>query len=195
MYHYVEQFKNNYLYDRFIFLLSNYVKKDSFHLCDYIDEKISLKDFCMDFIKFCFMNNIHLDEEKTLISFNRHNLISDKAVKSELLKIPRMDKINLFGFGLDDGEYEKRIARFLVAHGKARSVNLFGFDPYANKGSGIEYFSTSDLILNKAPKFDVIIARWSLHHVELKSRWLELIGCINRCNPEATILIVEHGFL
>lgn len=44
-------------------------------------------------------------------------------------------------------------------------------------------------------RYDVIIARWSLHHVKLDNRWADLSDCINQCNPDASIIFIEHGFL
>ncbi|TLY47017.1 MAG: hypothetical protein E6K54_07575 [Gammaproteobacteria bacterium] len=66
--------------------------------------------------------------------------------------------------------------------------------PYAKKESGIQYITPEQL--NTSPvRFDVIIARWSLHHVKIDNRWADLSDCINRCNPDASIIFIEHGFL
>jgi len=130
-----------------------------------------------------------------LQSFNYHNKLSDISLKQELAKITPKESINILGFGLDEGYYEKSLSQFLIDHGIAKTVNIYGFDPYAQKTPDIEYLIPEQLISDKVPRFDVVVARWVLHHVALQHRWGDLINCINHCNSGARVLIVEHGFL
>jgi len=46
-------------------------------------------------------------------------------------------------------------------------------DPHAKKGNDIQYITPDQLRMDLV-KFDVIIARWSLHHVKLENRWTDL---------------------
>jgi hypothetical protein len=143
---------------------------------------------------------IFLDPIQTLDSFKKHNYLSDLYVRNELSSLDQKEKINLLGFGLGDGSYEKGIAQFLIEKKITKKVNIFGFDPYAAiKSEGIEYLNFSN-INRFQEEIDLVIARWVLHHVSIVSskcgRWNDFISCINRCTtPGAIALIIEHGFL
>lgn len=188
----------SYLYENFIFWLSCYFQeaKTPQYLQSYFSSETenSLNFICNNFINYCFSHKIKLDPEKTLQSFSIHNQLSDNAVKRELLKITKKTHINLLGFGLDDGIYEKELANFLVLHKICNKITIYGMDPYAKKGSGIHYITPEQLSMDLI-KFDIIIARWSLHHVKLENRWSSLSDCISQCNGDASIIFIEHGFL
>lgn len=186
----------NYLYLKFIFWLSCYLEeiKTQLYLRSYFSSEKNLNFICNNFIDYCFNHKIKLNSEKTLQSFNLHNQLSDNAVKKELLKITSKSHINLLGFGLDDGIYEKKLADFLVLNKICNEVTIYGMDPYAKKGSSIHYITSKQLNIDFV-KFDIIIARWALHHVKLRDRWSDLSNCISQCNPDASIIFVEHGFL
>jgi len=183
-----------YLCDNFVYWLNNYVISQPFYCIDYLKGNTTLNDLCNNFIQFCFKQKISLDSVKALTAFQKHNLLTDKAIKIELNKIKNKETINLLGFGLGDGEYEKSLAKYLIAIGKTRKVILYGYDPYSRKNFDIEYL-TIDKINNDKIVFDVIIARWVLHHIELKYRWNDFIKCVNRINFGSKIIIIEHGFL
>ncbi len=183
-----------YLHDHFTHWLSDYAKSEPAPLQSYFSGNLELNAVCQDFIKFCFYKNIFLDKEKTLQSFEQHNRISDDAFKKELATLKK-EKINLLGFGLGDGYYEKSIADYLVKQGLAQSVKIYGFDPFAEKMEDIQLLTKEMIVASNKPVFDVIIARWVLHHVDLKDRWLDFINCINASAPDSLVLIVEHGLL
>ncbi|MCH9637649.1 MAG: hypothetical protein K0U16_06875, partial [Gammaproteobacteria bacterium] len=106
----------NYLYEKFILWLNRYLQeiKTQQYLRYYFSSEKNLNFICNNFIDYCFFHKIKLDPKKTLQSFKAHNQLSDNAVKNELLKITSKRYINLLGFGLDDGIYEKELANFLV---------------------------------------------------------------------------------
>jgi len=183
-----------YLHENFIFWLNAYARQEADFCTNYLMGSLPLNALCRDFIRFCFDRKIYLDPAETLASFAKHNEFSDKAVRNELEKITPKSEINLLGFGLDDGHYEQQLAHYLVASGKAKTVNVLGFDPYANRNPAIYYLSADELSSDKW-EFDLVVVRWVLHHVEMQYRWSSLINCINRCKPGAEVLIVEHGFL
>ena len=141
-----------------------------------------------------FKNKIILDAKKTLQSFAAHNQLSDDSVKKELMSMSMKSNINLLGFGLDEGSYEKELAQYLTRQGVSK-VTLYGMDPYAKKSTGIYYLTPYQLSAEPTLRFDLIIARWSLHHVTLQNRWVDLNLCIRSCNPDARIIFIEHGFL
>jgi hypothetical protein len=186
----------NYLYEKFILWLNRYLQeiKTQQYLRYYFSSEKNLNFICNNFIDYCFFHKIKLDPKKTLQSFKAHNQLSDNAVKNELLKITSKRYINLLGFGLDDGIYEKELANFLVLHNVCNKVTIYGMDPYAIKSNDIQYLTPTQLSMDSL-KFDIIIARWSLHHVKLDNRWSDLSHCISRCNSDASIIFIEHGFL
>lgn len=191
---YIEQ---NYLHDHFIHWLHAYAMDEASQpvLNQYFSGGCDLTTICQHFIQFCFKHNIQLDAAKTLQSFDYHNELSDSAVKKELLTIQPKESINILGFGLDEGHYESRLAQFLIDHGLTKQVKLFGFDPYALKNPNIQYLSIEQLQSTSIPQFDLITARWVLHHVEMQQRWQHFIDVINHSHLDAMVLVVEHGFL
>lgn len=192
---------SKYLHDHFTHWVSAYAchsasaAKPLTPLHRYFAGQLELNPVCQDFIKFCFSNGIVLDKDKTLQSFAQHNELADNAVKKELIKFKRRDTVNLLGFGLGDGHYENGIAQHMLNQGMAKSVKIYGFDPFAEKGEGIDYLTPAQLTAHDAPLFDVITARWVLHHVSLQNRWTDFISCVNRSKPNTQVLIVEHGFM
>ncbi len=187
--------KGNYIHEHFISWLSRYSQSNPNSILGYLDGHISFESICKGFIKYCFDNGISLCAKKTLESFTYHNQLSDQAVKRELIKLRPKGQVNLLGFGLDEGAYEESIANYLLHNDLAQNVTVYGFDPYANKKNGIVFLDKNELKNSGAPKFDLITARWVLHHVAKQERWGDLISCINKCNPNARVIIVEHGFL
>jgi hypothetical protein len=187
---------SKYLHDHYCHWLSAYAcQAQPTILKNYFIDKAGLNSVCQDFIKFCFNENITLDKEKTLQAFEPHDAVSDSAVKKELAKLECKNEINLLGFGLGNGYYEKSIAEHLLNQGLAKSVKIYGFDPFGEKTEGVEFLTKEQLIANKMPIFDIVIARWVLHHVALQDRWPDFINCINNAKPGTLVLIVEHGFL
>lgn len=187
---------SNYLCDIFTDRLSDYSMKSSNKVKEYLASQLELNEISKDFIRFCFNSSISMDKDLTLKSFSYHNSLSDGAIKKQLLKIEPKKSLNLLGFGLDDGEYEKGLIKYLINNRIAGKVKLFGFDPYAEKNkSDIEFVTPEQLTIGHAVKYDIITARWALHHVEMKYRWQEFMACLGHVNPDATVLIVEHGFV
>ncbi|MDQ8040060.1 MAG: methyltransferase domain-containing protein [Rickettsiella sp.] len=189
-----DTFIDSYLYPIFIYWLSRFVKNNPTYLKNYFTGLENLEFICKKFINFCFVHKVELNAEKTLESFKKHNQLSDNAVREEVKKMPTRENVHLLGFGLDDGAYEKELAKFLIKEGFS-NIKIYGVDPYAKKGTNIHYVTPVQLIESKNLKFDIIIARWSLHHVALKNRWSDLLDCMNQCNPNACIVFIEHGFL
>jgi len=188
----------NYLYLEHIKYFSMYANSSDM-IDKYIGGNKCLNELIKDFIKFFFDLNVHLDSEKTVESFREHNNLLNESIKKELSSMNMKKEINLLGFGLDNGEYEKEVAQFLEDTEITKKVNIFGFDPYATKGEGIHYIHLKDLP-NLQLTFDVVIARWALHHVEIMrsrgKRFEDFISCLQKCTPcHAMVLIVEHGFV
>jgi hypothetical protein len=186
-----------YLHEHFVQCLSDYVNAREDVVTRYIQEKIEIDVLSADFIDFCFEKKIFLDKNKVLQSFEAHDDISHQAVLSELDKLEPKENINLLGFGLDTGYYEKIVRQYLLDKKIAKTVQIFGYDPYADlSDKEIIAVSQQELDREGGTKYDVIIARWVLHHVEVKERWKNFITSLNHCNDYKGIaIVVEHGYL
>lgn len=184
----------NYLNSRFIEAVSSYVKDDPSSMRRYLLGTLDLNALGRDFIIYCFNSGLKLDKDQTLASFDYHNALSDAAVKKELMDFSPKDEINVLGFGLDEGQYEASLSDFLVENGKAGKVNLFGFDPYAVHKEGIQFLSREEL-QSLDIQFDLVTARWVLHHVDSQYRWSDFSLCMSKLAFGAKALVVEHGFL
>ena len=136
-----------------------------------------------------------LDSSRTLASFKQHNKLSDTAVKQELQVFSPRTAVNILGFGCDEGAYELALGQHLVDRGLAKEVKVYGYDPYATRSKDITYLTPQQLRDSHAPSFDLIIARWVLHHVYQGDRWDDFLCCLNKAQTDALALIVEHGFL
>jgi hypothetical protein len=187
-------FEENYLITQFTDAVSLFSHSFSARIIDYYAEKINLNKICVDFAKFCLDTNLNLSPEKTLESFSSHNWILDYTVKEMLQKLKPKESINLLGFGLADGQFEKEICDFIIQKNLAKSLRIYGYDPYGKKGDGIIYLNDVQN-LPSALKFDLVVARWALHHVAPEHRWHNFVNCLNACTNDANILVVEHGIL
>jgi hypothetical protein len=185
---------DNYLYTQFTIWLSRYASYAQVKLKSYFLDECDLNNLCHAFIRFCFDRKIQLDARKTLQSFETHNRYSDEAIKLEALALKPKPTVNLLGFGLDHGNYEQVLADYLLNNGIALHVNVYGFDPYAKQVNSIVYLTLNE-IKNTSITFDLVIARWVLHHVATHKRWHEFECCLKKCNSDSRILVIEHGIL
>lgn len=186
---------NNHLADNFIRQVSSFTTQHPTIVNHYFHDRLSLNMLGQHFIHHCFQNNTPTDKEKTLASFKHHDALSDMAVKETLLKLPQQPHINLLGFGLGDGYYERSIRDFLLQTGIADHVTIYGFDPHADQVTDVTLLPSLALSQGQTPKFDIVIARWALHHVELVERWQHFSQSANMLAPRGIVLIVEHGFI
>lgn len=190
-----EKYQGGYVYDHFLEWFNKYIDENEKNLTDYFNGDKTLNEMCKEFILFCFEKKISLDADETLTSFQPHNTLSDNAVKLKLDQLQPKNSMNIMGFGLGDGSYEKKLAEYLVEKKLAVQVNVFGFDPRPEDANNIQFITAEQLSSGDSPKFDIITARWVLHHVDSQYRWKNFIDCIKSGNPSALTLIIEHGFL
>ncbi len=187
--------RNGYLSKQFAFWLNAYAVEAPNALGNFLSGNVTLNQLCQNFIQFCFARNIHLDAQQTLEGFAEHNRLLDDTVKKTLNRMPRKKHIRMMGYGLDDGAYETEIADHLLKQQLAEEVTLYGFDPYANRSDNVLYLSPEQLREDTLPKFDLVIARWVLHHVALHQRWADLMRCLEWRSPDSTVILIEHGAL
>lgn len=103
---------DSYLGNIFINQLNSYAIYSPASIKNYFDGHQSLDDLSKGFARFCFNKGLRLDRARTLASLQYHNTLSDNAVKKKLLDLPYQKTMQLFGYGLGDGEYEKGLAQF-----------------------------------------------------------------------------------
>lgn len=188
-------YEANYIYNKFCVWFIDYITAKPHVINNYFSGDKNLNIICQDFVNFCFLRNISLDSIETLTSLQEHDRLADKAIKKEIIQIPPVESINLMGFGLGNGHYEKSLSNYMIEKKIARKVNLFGFDPYAIENDEIKLITEDEFFHNTAEKFDIIIARWVLHHVDYKYRWKYFVNCVKSMNKCGMVLIIEHGFL
>jgi hypothetical protein len=115
----------------------------------------------------------------------------DQAISTRLPS--QSDRLRLCGYGLGDGAYEQQLAERLAARGTG--VELFGYDP-SNACFDRERIQPCSLAMLRgpaAPRFDVVLARWVLHHVPPPERWEAFFACVHRCKPGGSLLLIEEG--
>lgn len=180
-------YEKNYLNTLFIQVFTRYSGGNQHLLEAYLSDKLPLMGVMKNFIDFCVENKIQPNPGLTLDAFKEHNQHLDKVVKKELSETrwPKRS-INLLDFGCGDGSYGKQVAKHLMKTGCVEGVNLFGFDPYAQPGPAITYINGPGVV------FDLVIARWVLHHVTQENRWRNFVQFLT---PLTKVLIIEHGLL
>lgn len=136
-----------------------------------------------------------LDQE-LFVRFIVHNdLASDQWTRERLKERGFQPELSLLGFGLGDGSFELELARWMTQEARlADRVTVWGFDTHQTAGGAVRMLTPAELAAEGAPRFDVVIARYVLHHVQPHERWAGLLACLHRCNPGATVLMAEQGY-
>jgi hypothetical protein len=125
-----------------------------------------------------------------------NNLVfSSDFITKEILMKKEFDKdSSIFGFGLGDGAYEVEIANFLIQQGLTGSTLIYGYDPYGIPNQSISMLDEAAL-LRGSLNFDLIIARWVLHHVPTLQRWDIFASALGQLKKGGIAVVVEHGFV
>ena len=191
--------------DAMISIISKFAKEHERVLTDYIDNKIELYSFIRSFILFLKTSKSYetiIGKTKTTNSIchqqsTTRNYLSllHENIYDHLNNIPRSDEIKILGFGLGDGSYENELKSYLINSDKIKAALIFGYDPYSVDCKDYIPLTKDDLLNAKVSEFDLIIARWTLHHVSLNERWDEFISALNLIKTGGQLLIIEHGFI
>lgn len=184
----------SYLADTYLIVINTFILQNKNEFDLYLAKKISLQEIIQLFIKTIFSQKVELSKHEVLASLVKH----DAAVSNIITHLLRRDlkpkeKITLLGFGLDDGAFELSLSKQLIQMGKANNVVIYGLDPYAERNSEIIYINEGDIKENSLPKFDLVTALWSLHHVSLSHRWESLKTCLGHIEKTGIAIIVEEG--
>lgn len=180
----------SYLRQALVNLVTNFTTQHHSLIKDYFDGEATIHDVGPALILFLVSSQVAYDQTQTLESLAMINEKLDQVVKSILVQ--GGEHLSLCGYGIGNGKYELQLAEYLTSQGKA--ITLFGYDPNAGfDEKKIQACSTEALKGNALPRFDIVLTRWVLHHVEPAQRWQLLVACINRARPGARIIIIEEG--
>ncbi|MFH1769284.1 MAG: hypothetical protein ABH833_01305 [Parcubacteria group bacterium] len=184
---------NNYLSETFSKILISFIDNKYDYVCDYLRAKISNTQICREFISYLDDSNKTYSYDKISKSLDYVGSNIDLAIKKFISKPFHSNIVNLFGYGLADGHYEETIAAYLVSYKYCDQVCIYGYDPYYHSNE-IRYINIKpeDISNDNLPKFDIIITRWTLHHVNGNERWDAFLKFINHIKPNGHILIIEE---
>ncbi len=205
----IKLFKNfctgeNYLYDSLLpELITGFSAKYPNELKSFLNSRSNLISIVLKFIHYIQYNNLSEYIRYELKKCNASACEKNEAelpdlvplVEDMISKLNFSNEIKIFGFGLGDGSYENDIKQFLLETNKCRFVKIYGYDPYTCSSSDYTVLSKNDLTSKKYNDFDLLIARWTLHHVITEERWGDFINSMNLLKPSGSAIIIEHGFL
>jgi SAM-dependent methyltransferase len=134
---------------------------------------------------------VSLSPELLYAFFARQDAEADEWLRARIARLGPRETLSILGYGLGDGSFERALASWLVAGGHCRTVELFGFDPHQVAGAPVVMVEGHQLAERR---FDVIIARYVLHHVRPEARWPDLAACVRACRPNGELLIAEQGY-
>lgn len=180
-------------------IMSRFAAQERVLLERYFDGTARLPETANAFVRFLFRQGL---QDRVGLKLVLKTPLGDPmvehcefAVKSMLSGRRFPDEVNLFGFGLGDGSWERKLGEFLVHRGEAGDVSLLGYDPFAVRSPGIKYLDPKRIGGRRSPGFDLVLARWALHHVFPEQRWDMFARILSQLNPGGIALVVEHGFM
>lgn len=159
-----------------------------------LEGSVDLTVMCAKLAAFIFATerNIALKRSPMLASVGTSfELTADPLVKMLLSQRQRCERLHLMGFGFGSGLYEANLKHYLLQVGLAQEVVVFGYDPFATSVDGVTQLVPEQFA---ETHFDIIVARWALHHVRPDERWNIFVSALDRLNPEGQAIIVEHAF-
>lgn len=182
-----------YLADKALEIINGLVVKQKKLINDYFNRTASLAFLANLIIQYIYTQNIKISKEKMLPSLIKYEEIMNSAVENMLMAVADKKKINILGFGIRQGSYEKQIKNFLIEKHKILDADIYGFDPNKIPDFPIINLSQQQLFSENCPFFDLIIVRWTLHHVDETYRWKDLLRCVNQTKKGSKIIIIEEG--
>jgi hypothetical protein len=176
-------------------LVAGFMRHEPLLLAEYLAGRQPAQAVAQAFIRGLGRQAPRLDPKLFLRFLEQHDQASDQWIRARLAARGFQQELSVLGFGLGDGSYERALCRWLVHEARlAASVRLWGFDTHPTAGGEVRMLTRSELEGAEAPRFDVIIARYVLHHIEPRERWSGFLACLRRCRPGATVLIAEQGY-
>jgi hypothetical protein len=187
----------DYTQKAFSQIISGFVKEHATLIKRYLRQEYTLTTICQTLAQFIFANKMVLNKDEILKCLVHGDAVVDQQVfRAIRAYLKPKETINLLGFGSNQGNYENFIAKFLLDKQLAHRVNIYGFDPYsASFADNIIPLSIEALEQPSTLSFDLIIARWVLHHVSYQERWHTFIKFTNALSKNGLILVLEEGSL
>ncbi|WP_192483460.1 MULTISPECIES: hypothetical protein [Cysteiniphilum] len=158
----------------------------------YFNDEVSLTQLCHEFIKTCQNHKELIAPQDILACWDYHNVITNQSILNaiEPLCLEKKD-VNIFSYGIGNGEYELSLKSFLEEK-YSINVGVYGYDPYPDiKSNSICYVTPEE---SEQTSYDIIIARWVLHHVEDNCRWSEFSSFLRCLSQHGKAIIIEHGY-
>jgi hypothetical protein len=186
--------EDSYVRSQTIEFLHNFIPTQTTEIANYLCRKHSLNELCHRMIDHIRNYDLTFDAGKFLQELKAPNALLDKTVKEQIADLSPRDQLNLLGFGLGEGAYEKNLAEYFRAENVTASLHIFGFDPFSIvEDDDIRMLTRTEIHSQDCPHFDLMLARWTLHHVSLEYRWKDLLGCLDHCKRGSRVLFVEEG--
>jgi SAM-dependent methyltransferase len=180
-----------YLVEQVAPLLSRFVGHEEKLLAAFLSGEADLQQVYPAFLTFLAMADTNLKPEPLLASLGFYEREAYTLLMEELGDHRPRDLVRFLGFGLAQGEYEREIAANLVERGVAGEVQLYGFDPYIDfSGTEIKLWTPSEV---GTLSFDLILARWVLHHLEPAARWSSFLAAARCLAPGGWLVLQEEG--
>jgi hypothetical protein len=175
-------------------MVAGFSREEPVLLGEYLAGRQSAQQLAQALIRWLERHDPRLDPDLLLRFLEYHDQQSDQWIRARLAARGFQQERCVLGFGLGDGSYELALARWMVEAGLAHRVRLYGFDTLQTPGGEVRMLTRSELASQDAPHFDVVIARYVLHHVQPEQRWSDFLACLRRCHSGAQVLIAEQGY-
>ncbi len=175
-------------------ILSGFSQTHADLLAAVLSQQRPLYELGRKLINYIFEQGYTFDKDRLYSCLVHYANQVDNTVNAILHSLTPKEQVNILGFGLRDGDYELSLANLLSKQGLAKKVTVYGYDPDSREvDSRVQMITPKQLFSNACPRFDLILSRWVLHHVNFNERWNGLVQCINQANTFAKILIIEEG--
>ncbi len=191
--------KRDYIREEMAQLIPPFCQHQATLITRYLDGLISLNDVSQTFLSYLIEKNISLDVEILYQCLTDYADDVDRVVKNIIQGRSYQQALNMLGFGLCEGHYEIELANFSLDINIADEILLYGYDPSTSYAmpSRIQCLTKNDLknLDHSESSFDLMLARWVLHHTDPTDRWEDIIVALNACKNGADIIIVEESWL
>jgi hypothetical protein len=176
-------------------LVAGFMREEPLLLAEYLSGRQPAQQVAQALIRLLGRHDPRLDPKLFLQFLEQHDQASDRWIRARLAARGFQEELSVLGFGLGDASYERALCHWLAGEARlAARVKLWGFDTHPAAGGEVHMLTCGELEGGQAPRFDVVIARYVLHHIEPRERWSGLLACLRRCHPGATVLIAEQGY-
>jgi 2-polyprenyl-3-methyl-5-hydroxy-6-metoxy-1,4-benzoquinol methylase len=175
-------------------LLEDFAREEPAVLAGYLAGRHSLEPVTRALVRSLARHDPRLEPGLLLRFFEQHDARADRWIRERLAARGFQREVSLLGFGLGEGATERKLAGWLVEAGLAERVHLWGFDAHQVAGGEVRMLRREDLNGEEGPRFDIVTANYVLHHVQPGDRWADLLACLRRCSPGATVLFAEQGY-